>query len=84
MDSDRSTTLETSTYAIDIINDSPDAKTLYLRATLSGSAPTTYYPAITDLGEDLDGDGYYTQDWDSSRDCDDSDDSIIGGCAGAR
>ena len=84
VDSDRTTVLDTSPYDLDIINDTATAKTLYLRAALTDAAPTTYYPALVDMGVDLDEDGYYTQDWGDDRDCDDADDSLIGGCAGAR
>lgn len=61
-------------YAV-VDNTTASAKSYYARfVCTSGSA--FYVPLQYPAGVDLDGDGYYTQDWDGDRDCNDADPAI--------
>ena len=63
----------------DLINNT--AKPLTLLVAVQGmGAEVSYFPLLTDYGLDEDGDAYYTQDWDTSRDCDDTDGSVTDDC----
>ena len=65
-----------------IDNVTGSAKTYYIGYAASDWTSTrTYVPGWYSLGVDNDGDGYYTKDWGSSRDCDDSDAAIHFGAA---
>lgn len=75
-DSDGTTELDSGSF-IYAENTSNTSKTYYLSYQASDGTSTGFYvPFYTNYGTDADGDGYYTQDWDVDRDCDDTDPDI--------
>lgn len=70
------TEVDNGTPSIDetVINDTDTEKTYHMEIRSNGSDTGWYVPALTHIGEDRDGDGYYTHDWDN--DCDDTNASI--------
>jgi len=70
---DGTTVIDTSLGAV-ITNNSSTAFTYFMVYQGCGGTDTGYYvPSYINLGVDMDGDGYYTKDWDVFRDCDDTD-----------
>ena len=63
-----------TTPATDIVNTTASPKTFYARYT--GTAGSIYIPYFEFIGVDRDGDSYFTQDWDTDRDCNDADAAI--------
>lgn len=57
-----------------VINDTDSEKTYHVEIQGNGSNVGWYVPTLTHIGEDRDGDGYYTRDW--TFDCDDTNASI--------
>jgi len=55
----------------DLANTTATAKQYYAKYAF-GTAPLFYVPYQYSVGQDLDGDGYYTHDYDGARDCDDA------------
>jgi hypothetical protein len=82
-DSDATTLLDSTDYqGLNIPNDTAAAKTFYLKFLAAGATTSAFYvPAIVDYGVDADADGYYTRDWDNSRDCNDADATVYPGAA---
>jgi len=58
----------------DVINDTDTEKIYHMEIRSNGSDTGWYVPQLTHIGEDRDGDGYYTRDWEN--DCDDTNASI--------
>lgn len=73
--SDGVTVIDTSTswpYFV-LENPSDAAQNVYVRYSASSGIDVGYYvPYYAGLGVDVDGDGYYSQDWADLRDCDDA------------
>ena len=63
-----------------IENTSGAAATFFVEVVLEGRKEVFYIPSFTSVGVDADGDGFYSQDWDESRDCDDGDMAVTDGC----
>lgn len=84
-DSDGTTILDTvsSTYPWYFLENLTDSfKMFYVSYEASdGNSTTWYVPALYSAGRDNDGDGYYTREWDSGRDCNDNDASIHPGAS---
>ncbi|OUR88408.1 hypothetical protein A9Q81_24015 [Gammaproteobacteria bacterium 42_54_T18] len=59
-------------------NSSNTEKTIYVKYSSNTDDIGYYIPFYYDLGTDADGDGYYTQDWDQYRDCNDTNSNING------
>lgn len=60
-----------------VANTSSSAKSYFVEYEGCGGTDTGYYvPTFANFGVDMDGDDYYTQDWEGERDCDDSDAGI--------
>jgi len=80
-DSDATTVLRASG-AMDyrLRNTTAAEKKFYLRYAV-GSGTSFYVPFAIPLGQDADGDGYYTRDRDGVRDCNDADPGIHPGAA---
>lgn len=57
-----------------LTNTTASPKTYLLH--FSGDDGSLYLPYLTDLGADKDGDGFYSQDWDEDRDCNDNNAAI--------
>lgn len=63
-----------------IQNEDDTPQDIYVQVHEGSAEGAWYYFFVEDFGQDLDQDGFYTQDWDSDRDCDDSDDSVRDEC----
>ena len=63
-----------------IENTTSAAATFFVEVVLEGRDEVFYIPSFTSVGVDADGDGFYSQDWDESRDCDDGDMAVTDGC----
>ncbi len=74
LDSDAMTVLGST-----LDNTTANAKTFYVRYFGSNASGAWIVQAYEDKGQDLDGDGFYSQDWGSSRDCNDADATIFTG-----
>lgn len=80
-DTDGTTVITTGT-SHSILNTTSSAKTYYIAYEAGDGTSTGYYlPGYYDFGVDADGDGYYTQDWDTDRDCNDGEAGINPGAA---
>jgi len=80
-ESDGTTLFDTQSSGFSIEKDSM-SRTFYISYEASNGTDTGYYlPWYYSLGTDQDDDGYHTQDWDSSRDCDECDANINSGAA---
>ncbi|MCK5881414.1 MAG: putative metal-binding motif-containing protein [Sinobacterium sp.] len=80
LDESGSALSENENFIIDdeeIENKSLTPQTILVKYTTTVEDGVTYIPTYVDLGFDLDGDGFYTKDWDSGRDCNDSDNTIF-------
>ena len=60
-------------------NTTDTAKTIYVRYFGSSATGSWIVPSYENLGEDLDGDGFYSKDWSKLRDCDDADSAVYPG-----
>jgi hypothetical protein len=81
-DADATTVLASGTYypGLWAQNDTAAARTFYVEYEAASGIDVGYYaPTWVSYGQDVDRDGYYTQDWDTSRDCNDADDAIYAG-----
>jgi hypothetical protein len=79
LDSDGTTQLATSSYptSLTAYNETSAARTYYVEYSAAIASDTGFYaPTWTRYGTDLDRDGFFSQEWDTSRDCDDADASI--------
>jgi hypothetical protein len=74
------TEVESSAYGVRIENTTGTDETYFVDVALYATGAVLIIPSFTFVGYDLDEDGYYTQDWDSSRDCDDADGSVTTEC----
>lgn len=65
-----------------VVNVQSVPRTVYVKYEAQISGETGYYvPFYASLGVDIDGDTYFTRDWISVRDCDDTDPAIHPGAA---
>lgn len=63
----------------ELFNPTNSPLTFYYKfAASDGTSTGVYVPSYYSIGQDLDGDGFYTKNWDSARDCDDNNADING------
>lgn len=81
-DSDAATVVDSSTNypSLWAQNDTAASRTFYVEYSAASGVDVGYYaPTWVSYGQDVDRDHYYTQDWDTDRDCNDTDATIYPG-----